>query len=690
MLHLFRLAFVCVFLVLAQGCSDTKTVLPEADAPTVDATADVQADSVDLVKDTPQPEVVVALPIEVHVTLDGAPSPDTTVSQGGNLERWKTNPEGIAVVTLDLSVPGELVLIASHPDARIRGNLVSPDHTGPFELALDRFDTTDNPDYVFKDPGEPGKSHIIEKCAHCHLTVDETWFASAHKTSASNPLLQDIYQGTASGWGEEEACTLAGGTWKTIVEPGSGDQVMGCVVADAVTDTGGFGTCADCHAPGIDGQLGGRDLLEAKGHSFNYGVHCEVCHHTESIDLDAMPGVAGRLKIVRPSEDPPIPGVGDWKPLTFCPNDDVPNIYMGCVQRDHFRSSDFCAGCHEQQQPALFPGESVDKSRWPNEKIPVHTTFSEWKASVFAGGVSCQGCHMPSAPDEISNGADLQAFDEASTGITGGWPRPPGTTKLHTWSGPRSPEADQLGVPVSVSVEKAVNDGTLVAKVTIQNSAAGHAVPTGEPLRSVLVLVDAACEQSPLKPTGGSAVPDYGGALSWKANDADWTTWDKAKKGDVLRVIKQGSHVDYKGYGSFGDGTFSVEQRGILEETVLGESAVTDVAEGIVTLDPALPDGDVADLVRGEHAHAGRPGAGFARVLLDKDGKRMVPHFKAVDVASDNRLMSQASWTSEHQFESPCAEPTVTVRVIQRAYPLALAQERGWPMRDKLWLEEIK
>ena len=71
------------------------------------------------------------------------------------------------------------------------------------------------------------------------------------------------------------------------------------------------GGCADCHAPGINGALGGRDLLEATGYAYSYGVHCDVCHKVEDIDLDAAPGVAGRLKILRPTEASPSPGCGD-------------------------------------------------------------------------------------------------------------------------------------------------------------------------------------------------------------------------------------------------------------------------------------------------------------------------------------------------------------------------------------------
>ena len=75
---------------------------------------------------------------------------------------------------------------------------------------------------------------------------------------------------------------------------------------------------------------------------------------------------------------------------------------------------------------------------------------------------------------------------------------------------------------------------------------------------------------------------------------------------------------------------------------------------------------------------AGAPGFGFARVLVDGAGERMVPHFAAVDLASDNRLLPGKPWTSRHNFRSECDEPQVRAVLSLRAYPLKLALERGW------------
>lgn len=41
---------------------------------------------------------------------------------------------------------------------------------------------------------------------------------------------------------------------------------------------GGLAVCADCHAPGIEGKAGGRDLHDPVGIAFESGNHCDVCH----------------------------------------------------------------------------------------------------------------------------------------------------------------------------------------------------------------------------------------------------------------------------------------------------------------------------------------------------------------------------------------------------------------------------
>ncbi len=623
-------------------------------------------------------------PVRVQVALDGELTSDVLVMQGGNPSRWTTGADGSVEIMVDLDVPGDLYVIAAHEEARVRGESIVPGETDAITIDLIRYDPTDNESYTFRDPGEPGESHVIEKCAHCHLTVADSWFDSAHRSSAKNPLLLDVYGGTASGYSDAVACAAAGGSWETGPEPGTGGTFERCVVTSGALEAGSKGGCADCHAPGIDGKLGGRDLHEAREYAYDYGVHCDVCHRVESIDMDEPAGVAGRLHLHRPGESPKFEALGEFAPLTFCPNPDVPNIYMGCVPRDHFRTSEMCGGCHEQEQGALLEGAAIDVARWPSATIPVHSTFSEWQQSPMADSLACQGCHMPPADPSVTNGADLQAVSEVSTGIAAGWPRPPGSTRLHSWSGPKSPESVRLPTPVTLALEKTDDgQGTVQAQVTVTNVGAGHAVPTGEPMRALLLLVTARCGETVLSPTGGDAVADVGGALDVRESAEGWDSWSGAAVGDAIRVVRRtGDYHDYIGFGPFGDGTFSAQDKGLPVEHVVGGSTVIAVQGDVVELDAPLPDGDRAYRVS-KDAWAGHPGFAFARVLVDPEGARMVPHYRAVDVASDNRLMPGQSWTTTHVFDSStCSVAVIEAKLVSRAIPLHQARRHGWTLRD--------
>ena len=88
-------------------------------------------------------------------------------------------------------------------------------------------------------------------------------------------------------------------------------------------------------------------------------------------------------------------------------------------------------------------------------------------------------------------------------------------------------------------------------------------------------------------------------------------------------------------------------------------------------------------------AQAGAPGFAFARVLAGASGERHVPHFAAVDVISDNRLMPTTAHTSAHLFAADCDQPVVEAVLLYRPYPLLLARERGWPMVEAVMARAI-
>ncbi|MFT4628761.1 MAG: hypothetical protein ACI8PZ_007457 [Myxococcota bacterium] len=665
--------------LVALGCSDPgKQRLPADPDPTV--TDDTHAPTVD----TASAPIEVVTETRVMVTLDGEPVEGATVLQGGVLGRVQTDAAGMATLPVDWTVVGgDVMAIAAHPEARsmateIRGPEVS--------VALTRY-TPDNPEYRFGDPGEPTRQESTDQCMHCHLKVGGAWFESPHRTAASNPVLHDLYAGTASL--DAGACADAGGEWASGRLPGGGNgdrcwlgdgvlpQLNGCdgPECDAPDATGG---CADCHAPGIDGAvLGDRDLLDATGFAHDYGVHCDVCHKVESVDLEAPGwGVAGPLRVHRPSE----PDVArDWVALSFGPFDDVPTRAMGGVARDHYTDGTLCAGCHEQHQPALVPGGRLDPVRWPDGTLPIHTTWSEAQAGPLGADVPCTACHMPPDPD-VGNAADLYYAIELDPGLVAGWERPAGHVREHSWVGPRQPASGMLELAASLSVDATVSEGTLAVTVTTANVGPAHAIPTGEPLRSLVLRVSAACD-APLVATGGDAGPDIGGHRGVQDAGADWLSWPGAAIGDVVRVVRRDGWHDYLGYGPFGDGRFDAEAKGLPRERVVGQAVVVAVDGDRVSLDGPLPEGDRAYLGDADDV-AGAAGFAFARVLTGVDGRRMVPHFLAVDVASDNRLLPGQSWLSTHTFDSPCASPVVTATLVHRAYPAALARERGWAVRE--------
>lgn len=653
---------------------------------------------------------VVAAPYKVTllVTLDGVPVEGAVVGQGGAAARVKSAADGTAQLTVDPAVPGDKYLIASHPAARI-GGLDLAGAEAPYRIDLVRFRTDDNPDYQFDDPGVPSDNPPATTCSHCHRTLHADWWASPHRSAAKNPVLHDVYAGAAAAIAGEAECVAAGGAWRSGIGPGTGRPAARCYLGDGTlpdlnpscrqtpcdavaSDTGG---CADCHAPGIDGRLGGRGLLEATGRAYDFGVQCDVCHKVESIDLDKPPGVGGRLHLVRPSEKT---GKKDipFAPLSFGPFDDVVNGGMGSVQRAHFHDASLCAGCHQLEAAPRLPGAKLDATRWPGGTLPIHTTYAEWKAGPFSK-VSCGGCHMPPAAG-VMNSADLQHFLDTE-GAVGGWRRPAGTTTHHAWAGPRQPQFRMLENAASLAIERGRTDGgDEVARVTVRNLGAGHALPTGEPLRSLILRVEARCGGEPVPAIGGDAIPDFGGALATKGAGEDWQRWPGARVGQVVRVVRTpGGHHDYRGFGPFGDGRFDAAKKGLPITLVAGQSTIRAVDGDRVTFDAPLPAGDLAWL--GEEAPAGpgpslplagAPGFAFARVLADERGRRMVPHHRAIDVAVDNRLLPGDGFTSEHRFAACGKRGGLTVRAVllYRAYPVELARQRRWSGADTLMVEE--
>ncbi|MFN7146596.1 MAG: hypothetical protein ACK4YP_22675, partial [Myxococcota bacterium] len=119
-----------------------------------------------------------------------------------------------------------------------------------------------------------------------------------------------------------------------------------------------------------------------------------------------------------------------------------------------------CATCHQLS--------------WPEGDRPFYDTYGEWQASAYAkANVTCQDCHM--AP---TAGATVPGSD--------------GTLPSHALG---ADPARALSALLQLPKAAVVRGQAVEVGLTLQNTGAGHAVPTGNPFKSYrvdVVLLDAA------------------------------------------------------------------------------------------------------------------------------------------------------------------------------------------------------
>jgi hypothetical protein len=659
---------------------------------------------------------------------DGTPVAEATVMVGGQPDSSVlTDAEGSYAVWFTEIGMGEPAIVAAKQGYRSTAReFFSPDT--PLDLRLKLVGPPDNESYSYQDPGD-GYNEAKEDCSHCHTNFVLDWVNSKHAESAHNPLLQDLYAGVNRALMTEADCLDAGGVWSMGLEPGTVSTAVakcyigGGVLSDLNTGCGGpgalacddpalpegewptaFGACADCHAPGIEGPAGGRDLHDAHGLAFERGVHCDFCHKVRDIDMSQPPGAGLRLILGRPSE--PGENTFEWDPVYFGPLIDVPNVAMGGSIQPKFDDSVFCAGCHEQNQQALLPGEALDPELWP-DGLPIHSTYSEWEDGPYnLEETPCQFCHMP-GDTEATNAVDIAQPDDQS--IAFGFPRAPADIRRHTFRGPLQGN-DRLidtALYVSLSVERTV--GAIEATVSVANLGCGHAIPTGEPMRALVMVVEAEGDCGLLAGTDGMTIPDTGGALAHGIEGISATSttttihWPEAaaiaEPGQVVRAVRpSGIFDDYTGIGVFADPGLDAEAKGMEIEVPVGQATVTAVIDQTIHLSVALPteEGDQLYLgddwreapVDGDASRhlAGLPGTTFSKVLVDSSGTRHVPHYKAVDIASDNRIAPGTNALTHHTFSVPssCSGGEVRATVMYRPIPLGMARTRSWDATDAI------
>ncbi len=338
-------------------------------------------------------------------------------------------------------------------------------------ISLRRLDTQDHRDYRWVAPQptpvginyEPAR-HL--QCGNCHVREYQFWSRSRHATMATNPWVRAAFELDA------RPAALAAGDTR--------DQ------------------CTPCHSPSLAAgleqfHLSGPNLLQVSGVDAE-GNHCDFCHKIEAVTDPARPGLDGSIRLLRPDpRDAQVPGSIK---RVFGPLPDVSYLYMGASYNPLFQMSLLCAGCHEHEVA--------------NTPVLGQSTWSEWKASKFAAPgpqhKECQDCHMPAyqrgilqqitGPDGKSRqtvlGGDLRLIEMQNDAIEiaryGTRRRPFSEGHKHSFAGTDDLAFVKQAVRLDAALQRNGSQASL--RVTLENTGAGHAMPTGHGLkRYVLVVV---------------------------------------------------------------------------------------------------------------------------------------------------------------------------------------------------------
>ena len=198
--------------------------------------------------------------------------------------------------------------------------------------------------------------------------------------------------------------------------------------------------CLKCHAP-VAVEKGDLNLRQKVSWE---GVTCDYCHSITSVSLTG----------------PNPKAVVEFSMIKSGPIKDAESSAHGTQFSEVHTSAALCATCHEYRNSLGFP---------------VLTTYSEWKNSRYAKeGKACQSCHMYRTAGDVVD----PRVKRTSVAIN-----------LHQMPGGHS--LDQLLKTITAQLSTSRQGDQLHVQVDITNRAAGHYVPTGSPLRQLILEVRA-------------------------------------------------------------------------------------------------------------------------------------------------------------------------------------------------------
>jgi len=194
--------------------------------------------------------------------------------------------------------------------------------------------------------------------------------------------------------------------------------------------------CLPCHTP-LGVALEDYSLRQKVSWE---GVTCDYCHSMRSVSMSGTNPVAQM----------------DYSLTKSGPLRDASELAHGTAFSEVHTTSRVCAPCHEYQN---------------SEGLLVLSTYSEWQESRYAKeNIQCQSCHMGTVEGNVVDPGVI---------LSGG------NVNLHQMPGGHSLE--QLNKAVRLRLETNRTDDRLTISVTVVNAGAGHYVPTGSPMRRMVL-----------------------------------------------------------------------------------------------------------------------------------------------------------------------------------------------------------
>jgi hypothetical protein len=229
---------------------------------------------------------------------------------------------------------------------------------------------------------------------------------------------------------------------------------------------------------------------------------------------------------------------------------------MAASYNPEFDKGQFCSLCHSHSKK-LESGKTWDSSKVyttaesegfgldGNNYLPIQTTYQEWKhwqdqlpANDSNKGKKCQDCHMSWRKEMLPY--DNYVVDGNARNMWGTY-RSPKNIRPHHFDGGTE---IQLKTALAMELEGKVSDKTLTVSAFITNTNGGHWVPTGETMRSVMLLLNVTDSNGkPLKMIKGDRLPDWTG--KGKAEDGNYAGLPGAVFARVLGDDNGNLHVPF-------------------------------------------------------------------------------------------------------------------------------------------------